>query len=135
MAIIQERITAREFPLESQKVSDVKIITCILREELVDDVLKEICDQYGVGGITLTPVQGYDPRSGEKAQFRGVVYPLTRYDRIRLEVCVPSDQVNQVVNVIRSVARTGKTGDGKIFITDVCGVVRIRTGEIGLSAL
>jgi len=115
--------------------TDVKLVSCILREELQDEVLEAIAALDVVGGITLTGVQGYDPRSKELGQHRGITYPLKIYSRVRLDVAVPTEKVNEVIRTIRNVARTGKTGDGKIFVTDVYHIERIRTGEVNLSAI
>jgi nitrogen regulatory protein PII len=114
---------------------DVKLVSCILREERYEEVLEAIAAFDAVGGITITAVQGYDPLTRDLGQFRGVSYPLKIIPRVRLDVVVSTDQVNDVVRTIRDTARTGKTGDGKIFVTDVYHMERIRTGEVNLSAL
>jgi nitrogen regulatory protein PII len=124
-----------EGAVASEEQSVIKLVSCVVREERLDDVLKAVCARCPVGGITFTPVQGFDPRSGKITQYRGITYPLTLLKRVRLDVCVSSDQVIELVNAIREAARTGKTGDGKIFVTDVFHMERIRTGEKNLSAL
>ena len=115
--------------------TEVKLISCILREECHEEVVEAIAALDAVSGITMTAVQGYDPRPREMGQFRGIPYPLKIIPRVRLDVVVAADQVSNVVRTIRDIARTGKTGDGKIFVTDVDHLERIRTGEVNLSAV
>ena len=120
--------------IENQE-TDVKLISCILREECHEEVVEAIAALDAVSGITMTAVKGYDPRPREMGQFRGIPYPLKIMPRVRLDVVVSTDQVPEVVRTIRDIDRTGKTGDGKIFVTDVDHLERIRTGEVNLSAV
>lgn len=120
--------------LEGEK-RDIKIVSCVLRIERIDEVLKAICSRYPISGVTLMEVQGFDPRSTKTDQYRGVKFLVTMKRRVRLEVGVPSTIVCEIVQTIREAARTGRNGDGKIFVTDASDVVRVRTGENGLAAI
>ena len=102
-----------------------------IRFEAVKDALNDI----GVYGMTITDVRGFGRQQGHTEKYRGSAYTLNLLPKIKLEVVVPDERVEEVVSAIIEAAQTGEIGDGKIFITDVAEVVRIRTGERGEAAL
>ena len=106
----------------------MKLITAIVKPFKVDDV-KAALTAAGVLGITLTEVSGHGRQGGHTETYRGTEYKLDVVPKVKLEVVVDDAQVAVVVDAIVTSARTGKIGDGKIWITSVEGVVRIRTGE------
>jgi len=110
------------------------LVTAIIkahRTEAVTDALKEA----GVGGMTVADVQGFGRQRGHTEVYRGSEYKVDFLPKVRLEVLCDDDAADKVAEVIADAARTGKIGDGKIWITEVARVVRIRTGETGDDAL
>ena len=101
------------------------------RFESVKDALREI----GVEGMTVTEVKGFGRQKGHTELYRGAEYVVDFLPKVKLELAVDDDQVDRVVEAIIETARTGKIGDGKIFIADLGSAVRIRTGEAGSRAL
>jgi len=99
------------------------------------DEVKEALSEVGVQGITVTEVKGFGRQRGHTELYRGAEYVVDFLPKVKLEIIVKDDQVDQVVEAIATAAKTGRIGDGKIFVTDVNEVVRIRTGETGESAL
>jgi nitrogen regulatory protein P-II 1 len=102
-----------------------------IRFEAVKDALNDI----GVYGMTITDVRGFGRQQGHTEKYRGGAYTLNLLPKIKLEVVVPDERVEEVIGAIIEAAQTGEIGDGKIFIADVAEVVRIRTGERGEAAL
>ena len=109
-------------------------IEAIIRPSKLDDV-KAALDEIGVKGITVINCQGAGKQRGRTQYYRGQEYVVNLLDKTKIETVVSDDQVEQVVEAVASAARTGEIGDGKIFITKVDEVVRIRTGERGEIAL
>jgi nitrogen regulatory protein P-II 1 len=102
-----------------------------IRFEAVKDALNDI----GVYGMTITDVRGFGRQQGHTEKYRGSAYTLNLLPKIKLEIVVPDERVEEVVSVIIEAAQTGEIGDGKIFIVEVADAVRIRTGERGEAAL
>ena len=112
----------------------MKFVTAILRPHILDDV-REALSEVGVSGITVTEVKGFGRQKGHTELYRGAEYQIDFLPKIKLEIAIPSDQLDSVINAISSVASSGKVGDGKIFVTNLEKVVRIRTGETDQDAL
>ncbi len=112
----------------------MKLITAIIKPFKLDDV-REALHTLGVQGITVTEVKGFGRQKGHTELYRGAEYVVDFLPKIKLECAVPSSLTDQVVETITQAAHTGKIGDGKIFVSPIEHVVRIRTGEIGDVAL
>ncbi len=112
----------------------MKLVTAILKPFKLDDVREGLSD-IGATGITVTEVKGFGRQKGHTELYRGAEYVVDFLPKIKLEVAVSDDQLDQVVDVIVKTANTGKIGDGKIFVSDLEQVIRIRTGETGAEAL
>ncbi|MDR2081163.1 MAG: P-II family nitrogen regulator [Campylobacteraceae bacterium] len=106
----------------------MKRIEAVIRPFKLDDV-KEALNELEITGMTVTEVKGYGRQQGHSELYRGAEYVVDFLPKIKIEVIVKDDTVKKTVDAIIKSARTGKVGDGKIFISDVTGVVRIRTGE------
>ena len=112
----------------------MKLITAVVKPFRLDEV-KEALKGAGVAGITAGEVQGFGRQSGHTEVYRGTEYQIDFVPKIRLEILVEDGDVDGVIDVVTAAARTGKIGDGKIWVTDVVQVVRIRTGELGSDAI
>ena len=112
----------------------MKKIEAIIKPFKLDDV-KEALNQIGIQGMTTTEVKGYGRQKGHKEIYRGAEYVVDFIPKTKIEIIVPSELADQVVDTIRQAAATGKIGDGKIFISSVAEVVRVRTGERGRDAI
>ena len=112
----------------------MKLITAIIKPFKLDEV-REALSAIGVQGITVTEVKGYGRQKGHTELYRGAEYVVDFLPKVKIEAAVADDQVEQAIESIESAARTGKIGDGKVFVYDLEQVVRIRTGEIGNEAL
>ena len=112
----------------------MKLVTAIIKPFKLDDV-RESLSEVGASGITVTEVKGFGRQKGHTELYRGAEYVVDFLPKIKLEVAVASEQVDQVIEAISSAAKTGKIGDGKIFVSTLDQVVRIRTGETGGEAL
>jgi nitrogen regulatory protein P-II 2 len=112
----------------------MKLITAIIKPFKLDEVRAALSD-LGVSGMTVTEVKGFGRQRGHTELYRGAEYVVDFVPKARIEIAVKSEVVDQVVDAIVKAAKTGKVGDGKIFITDVQRVIRIRTGETDKSAL
>jgi nitrogen regulatory protein PII len=112
----------------------MKLITAIIRSFKLDEV-REALTQAGVSGITVTEVKGFGRQKGHTELYRGAEYVVDFLPKIKVEAAVPADLVDHAVEAISQAARTGKVGDGKIFVSSLDQVIRIRTGEIGNDAL
>jgi nitrogen regulatory protein P-II 1 len=112
----------------------MKKIEAIVRHHKWEEV-KDALTAVGVQGITVTEVRGFGRQKGHKEAYRGVEYTVDLLPKIKVEVVVPDSSSTRVVDALRTAARTGEIGDGKIFITEVADVIRIRTGETGDAAL
>jgi nitrogen regulatory protein P-II 2 len=112
----------------------MKMISAIIKPFKLDDV-REALSEVGVAGITVTEVKGFGRQKGHTELYRGAEYVVDFLPKIKVEIAVDDDVVDQVVEAISSAAKTGKIGDGKIFVTLLEQVVRVRTGETGPEAL
>ncbi len=112
----------------------MKLITAIIKPFKLDDVRQAVADM-GIQGITVTEVKGFGRQRGHTELYRGAEYVVDFLPKTKIEMAVADDVVEQVIEAISNTARTGKIGDGKIFITSLEEVIRIRTGEIGAEAV
>ena len=112
----------------------MKLITAIIKPFKLDDV-REALSEIGVQGITVTEVKGFGRQKGHTELYRGAEYVVDFLPKVKLEVAVNADMAEKVIECIRNSANTGKIGDGKIFVSPVEDVIRIRTGETGVEAL
>jgi len=112
----------------------VKKIEAIVRHFKLEDI-KNALSQIGVQGMTVTEVRGFGRQKGHKEQYRGAEYTVDFLPKAKVEVVVADKQAKDVLDTIIRSARTGQIGDGKIFVTDLADVIRIRTGESGEVAL
>ena len=112
----------------------MKIITAIIKPFKRDDV-RQALGEIGMQGLTVSEVKGFGRQKGHTELYRGAEYVVDFLPKVKLEVAIDDDLVDQVIDAITSSANTGKIGDGKIFITTLEQVIRIRTGESGPAAL
>ncbi len=112
----------------------MKKIEAIIRHFKLDDV-KNALTEAGVAGMTITEVRGFGRQKGHTETYRGTEYAVDFVPKVKLEVAVDDDKLQRVVDTILRTAQTGQIGDGKIFVSDLRDVVRIRTGETGGDAL
>ena len=112
----------------------MKMITAIIKPFKLDDV-REALSEIGVQGITVTEVKGFGRQKGHTELYRGAEYVVDFLPKVKVDVAVSADIAEKVIEAIRGAANTGKIGDGKIFVSTVEEVVRIRTGETGVEAL
>mgnify|MGYP003393473947 FL=1 len=107
----------------------MKLITAIIKPFKMDDV-REALSEIGVAGVTATEVKGFGRQKGHTELYRGAEYVVDFLPKVKLEIAVSDEVVEKAVETIVNAANTGKIGDGKIFVTDLEQVVRIRTGEL-----
>nr|VFK41453.1 MAG: nitrogen regulatory protein P-II family [Candidatus Kentron sp. TC] len=112
----------------------MKLVTAIIKPFKLDDV-RESLSEVGVQGMTATEVKGFGRQKGHTELYRGAEYIVDFLPKVKLEVAVKTENLEQVLEAISNAAQTGKIGDGKIFVYDLEQVVRIRTGETGEDAL
>jgi nitrogen regulatory protein PII len=112
----------------------MKLITAIIKPFRLDDVRNALAE-VGVNGMTVTEVKGFGRQRGHTELYRGAEYVVDFLPKAKIEVAVADDLVERAVEAITAAARTGKVGDGKIFVTDLEQALRIRTGETGDGAL
>jgi nitrogen regulatory protein P-II 1 len=112
----------------------MKLVTAIIKPFTLDDV-KTALEQVGVLGMTVSEVQGYGRQKGHTEVYRGAEYSVDFVPKVRVEVLVDDTLGDKVVEAVVEAARTGKIGDGKVWVTPVDTVVRVRTGERGTDAL
>ena len=112
----------------------MKLITAVIKPYKLDDV-KEALHDLGLTGLTVTEVKGFGRQKGHTELYRGAEYIVDFLPKVKVEVAVKSDVVDQVIEAIKKSASTGKIGDGKIFVSELETVVRIRTSEVNEDAL
>ncbi len=112
----------------------MKLVTAIVKPHRIDEV-KEALRDVGLNGLTTTDVEGFGRQRGHTEVYRGAEYQVDFVPKVKLEVLVPDDDVQGVVDAIVKAARTGKIGDGKLWVTEAEKVIRIRTGEMGPDAV
>ncbi len=112
----------------------MKLVSAIIKPFKLDDVREALSD-VGVQGITVTEVKGFGRQKGHTELYRGAEYVVDFLPKVKLEIAVPDELLDQVIEQITAAANTGKIGDGKIFVTNLEQVIRIRTGETDRDAL
>ncbi len=112
----------------------MKMITAIIKPFKLDDVREAVAD-IGIQGITVTEVKGFGRQRGHTELYRGAEYVVDFLPKAKIELAVADDIAEQVIEAIANTARTGKIGDGKVFVTDLVEAIRIRTGETGAEAV
>jgi len=112
----------------------MKLITAIIKPFKLDDV-REALSEIGVAGLTVTEVKGFGRQKGHTELYRGAEYVIDFLPKVKVEIAVSEEIVDTTVSAVAEGARTGKIGDGKIFVTSLEQVIRIRTGESGAEAL
>ena len=112
----------------------MKMITAVLKPFKLDEV-REALSTIGVQGITVAEVKGFGRQKGHTELYRGAEYVIDFLPKVKIDVAVPDELVDQAVEALQASARTGKIGDGKVFVYDLEQVIRIRTGETGNEAL
>lgn len=112
----------------------MKLITAIIKPFKLDDV-REALSEIGVAGVTVTEVKGFGRQKGHTELYRGAEYVVDFLPKVKLEIAVPNEIIDKAVETIVRAANTGKIGDGKIFVSNLEQVIRIRTGETGEDAI
>ena len=112
----------------------MKKIEAVIKPFKLDEV-KDALQEIGVQGMTVLEARGYGRQKGHSELYRGAEYVIDFLPKVKIEVVTPDDMAAAVVDAIRTAARTGKIGDGKIFVSEVLDVIRIRTGETGAQAV
>jgi nitrogen regulatory protein P-II 2 len=112
----------------------MKLVTAIIKPFKLDEV-REALSEIGVQGITVTEVKGFGRQKGHTELYRGAEYVVDFLPKVKVEAALADDLVDRAIEAIEKAGKTGKIGDGKIFVFDLLQVVRIRTGETGASAL
>ncbi len=112
----------------------MKMVSAVIKPFKLDDV-REALSEIGVQGITVTEVKGFGRQKGHTELYRGAEYVVDFLPKVKIELAVADDVVERVIEAISGAARTGKIGDGKIFVFDLDQAIRIRTGETGPDAI
>ena len=112
----------------------MKLVTAIIKPSRLDPVLEALKD-IGVGGLTVSEVRGFGRQKGKTEVYRGAEYEVKLLPKVKIEIAAADDLVERIVEAIAAAARTGKIGDGKIWVADLDAVQRIRTGETGQAAV
>jgi len=112
----------------------MKLITAIIKPFKLEDV-REALTEVGVEGLTVSEVRGFGRQKGHTEIYRGTEYAVSFIPKVKIEVAVPEDRADAVIEAIRDAAKTDRIGDGKIFVTEIGTAIRIRTGEANAEAL
>lgn len=112
----------------------MKLVTAVIKPFKLDDVREALSD-IGIQGVTVTEVKGFGRQKGHTELYRGAEYVVDFLPKVKIEVAIDDEMLDQVIEAISKTANTGKIGDGKIFVTPLEQAIRIRTGEAGLDAL
>jgi|SRR5690554_764508 nitrogen regulatory protein P-II 2 len=112
----------------------MKLVTAVIKPFKLDDVREALSD-IGIQGVTVTEVKGFGRQKGHTELYRGAEYVVDFLPKVKIEVAIDDDMLEQVIEAISKTANTGKIGDGKIFVMPLEQVIRIRTGEAGADAL
>jgi len=112
----------------------MKLVIAIIKPFKLEDV-REALNGLGINGMTVTEVKGYGRQKGHTEIYRGAEYAVNFLPKVKIEVAVPSDRIDTVIDAISAAAKTGQIGDGKVFVTDLTHALRIRTGETDADAL
>jgi nitrogen regulatory protein P-II 2 len=118
----------------NQEAQTVKLVTAIIKPFKLDDV-RNALSELGIQGMTLTEVKGFGRQKGHTELYRGAEYVVDFLPKMKLEIAINDEQVASVVDAVSDAARTGKIGDGKLFVSTLDEAIRIRTGESGGDAL
>lgn len=124
----------RDVVCNAERGSEMKLIMAIIKPFKLDDV-REALTPLGVQGLTVSEVKGFGRQKGQTEIYRGAEYHVNFLPKVKIEVVIPDDLTDQVIEAITKAAHTGKIGDGKIFVIDIERAVRIRTGETDAAAL
>lgn len=124
----RSRVSADTFNLERGK--PMKLVKAIIKPFKLDEV-KDALTEIGIQGMTVTEVKGFGRQKGHKETYRGTEYQIDFVPKVKLELAIADDLEGKVIETLGKAARTGSIGDGKIFISDLNNVIRIRTGETG----
>lgn len=112
----------------------MKLVTCVIKPFKLDEV-REALSEVGIAGLTVTEVKGFGRQRGHTELYRGAEYVVDFLPKVKIEMVIVEELLDQAIEAITTAARTNKIGDGKIFVTDVERVIRIRTGEEGADAV
>jgi len=112
----------------------MKLVVAIIQPHRIENV-RQALTEIGLNGLTVTEVRGYGRQKGHTEIYRGAEYTISFMPKLKIEVALSDDRVDDAISAITKSARTGKIGDGKIFVLDLLGVQRVRTGETGDDAL
>jgi len=112
----------------------MKLVTAIIQPHRIEGV-REALTEIGINGLTVTEVRGYGRQKGHTEIYRGAEYTISFTPKLKIEVALADDRVDDAISAITKAARTGKIGDGKIFVLDLLAAQRVRTGETGDDAL
>jgi nitrogen regulatory protein P-II 2 len=112
----------------------MKLVTAIIKPSRLDPVLEALKD-VGVGGVTVSEVRGFGRQKGKTEVYRGAEYEVKLLPKVKIEIAAPGDLVDRIVAAIAGAARTGRIGDGKVWVTELDSIQRIRTGETGQAAV
>lgn len=112
----------------------MKLVTAIIKPFKLDDVREALSD-IGVQGITVTEVKGFGRQKGHTELYRGAEYVVDFLPKVKIDIAISDDMVDQVIEAVSKAANTGKIGDGKIFVVNLEQTIRIRTGETGVDAI
>ena len=127
-------ITGRRRRQKQSESERMKYIIAVIQPHRLDAV-REALAAIGVQGLTVTEVRGFGRQKGQTEIYRGAEYTMQYVPKVKLEIAVPAVLSDRAVETIREAARTGRIGDGKVFVFDLEGVMRVRTGEMGADAL
>ncbi len=112
----------------------MKLVTAIIKPFKLEDV-RNALENLGIQGMTITEVKGFGRQKGHTELYRGAEYVIDFLPKLKIEIAVSDDRLDEIVHAIQESASTGKIGDGKIFVSSLENVIRIRTGEVGEEAL
>lgn len=112
----------------------MKKIEAVIRHFKLEEVKAALTEQ-GIVGMTVSEVRGFGRQRGHKEQYRGAEYTVDFLPKLKIELAVDDGQANRAIEIITAAARTGRVGDGKVFVTPLTDVIRVRTGESGVAAL
>ncbi len=112
----------------------MKLVTAVIKPFKLDDV-REALSEIGIQGITVTEVKGFGRQKGHTELYRGAEYVVDFLPKVKLEIAIDDNMLDQVIDAISTTANTGKIGDGKIFVSPIEQIIRIRTGETGPDAI
>jgi len=124
----------RSNSLKQLRSEMMKLVTAIIKPFKLDDV-REALSEIGVQGVTVTEVKGFGRQKGHTELYRGAEYVVDFLPKVKLEIAISGSMLDQTLEAITKAANTGKIGDGKIFVSDLSQVIRIRTGETGDEAI